>query len=198
MNIRLLEGSDEQSQVRQLVMETFASKFSRVNLSPEQLLELTQLIWQFPSHSSKNKQYVGEVEGDLAGTISLIRENTSDETAISFFKLARQFGWLTVFRLLLCFGVLGHKLTPGEVYIDHVVSHPSMRGRGVGTKLLKMAQQSLGEGERLTLYVARSNPEAQKLYARLGFRVVEKRRSFLKKLVIGETGWYFMEWQARE
>lgn len=196
MKIRLLRSdADEQLQARKLVMEGFASKFVRVKLNDRQLMELTQLVWRFPNARSQNRQYVAEVAGQFAGTMSLVRENTSDEEGISLIQLGRQFGWANVMGLLTCYSVLEHNVASGEVYIDHIVSSPAMRGRGVGTRLLEMAKQSLGEGERLTLYVAESNPEAKKLYERLGFRVVKKQKSHLKKMLIGEEGWYFMEWR---
>ena len=192
---QISQQASEQLQVTKMVMEAFTSKFSRVSLSSEQVIELAHLVWRFPSPTSKNDQYVAEVNGELVGTISLIRENTVTDGGISFWALGKRFGFINLMTLLLCFSVLGHRVAPDEVYIDHIVSLPHMRGQGVGTALIAKAKERLGKGQRLTLYVAAANPEARRLYERLDFCIVKRKKSYVQKRLLGEEGWYFMEWQ---
>jgi [ribosomal protein S18]-alanine N-acetyltransferase len=67
-----------------------------------------------------------------------------------------------------------------EVHINNLAVAPAHRGRGYGTELLRHA---LAEGRRLgarraTLEVRQSNLAAQRLYARLGFRVAGRRPAY--------------------
>jgi [ribosomal protein S18]-alanine N-acetyltransferase len=67
-----------------------------------------------------------------------------------------------------------------EIHINNVAVLPACRGRGYGTALLVFV---MNEGRRLgahraTLEVRRSNLAAQRLYARLGFRVAGTRPGY--------------------
>lgn len=65
--------------------------------------------------------------------------------------------------------------TPGEVRVMDIALLPASRGHGIGTALiaavLDYARQA---GARVTLHVEPTNP-AQHLYARHGFRLIERR-----------------------
>ena len=60
---------------------------------------------------------------------------------------------------------------PGEWYIDSIVTNPAYRGRQIGTKLLEASTQLAEEaGETiLGLNCDEGNPQARKLYERMGF-----------------------------
>jgi len=67
-----------------------------------------------------------------------------------------------------------------EMKINNVAVHPRWRGRGIGSRLLKHllefgAQQGCLEA---TLEVRPSNQVAKKIYDRLGFRTVGRRRGY--------------------
>jgi ribosomal-protein-alanine N-acetyltransferase len=67
-----------------------------------------------------------------------------------------------------------------EMKINNVAVHPRWRGRGIGSRLLKHllvfgAQQGCLEA---TLEVRPSNEVAKKIYDRLGFRIVGRRRGY--------------------
>ena len=67
-----------------------------------------------------------------------------------------------------------------EVHINNVAVLPHLRGRGIGTMLMKHV---LAEGQRLgaqraTLEVRASNEAALRLYQRLGFYVAATRRNY--------------------
>lgn len=67
-----------------------------------------------------------------------------------------------------------------EIHINNVAVFPERRGRGYGTALLQFV---MNEGRRLgahraTLEVRRSNVAAQRLYARLGFRIAGHRPGY--------------------
>jgi len=66
-----------------------------------------------------------------------------------------------------------HDCKAGELYIDQIGVSSVMRGMGVGTKLLKWAEEkarSMDGIDRLTLEVIDGN-RAIRLYERFGFRV---------------------------
>jgi len=67
----------------------------------------------------------------------------------------------------------------GELYVAHLGVEPALRGQGIMTRMLERnVELARKRGyEAMTLDVARNNPGARRLYERLGFRVIELRRS---------------------
>ncbi len=59
----------------------------------------------------------------------------------------------------------------GEIYIDTVSVNPKGQGRGIGSQLIAFLQQYATENknQRIGLLVDTNNPQAEKLYTRLGF-----------------------------
>ncbi len=80
-------------------------------------------------------------------------------------------------------GVLVESLMPppssDELYVAHLGVDPEMRRRGVMTRMLEeRIDRARASGFRqMALDVARTNPGAQRLYERLGFRVIQLHRS---------------------
>jgi ribosomal protein S18 acetylase RimI-like enzyme len=70
-------------------------------------------------------------------------------------------------------GTLSVSEEEDELYVALISILPEFQGRGWGTAVLRQlihdAQQS---GKTVTLHVLKTNPEAQKLYERLGLQVV--------------------------
>ncbi|MFT7898464.1 N-acetyltransferase [Tenacibaculum ascidiaceicola] len=62
----------------------------------------------------------------------------------------------------------------GEYYIDCIGVNPSYQGKGVGSKVLKFLINEYvhKKNETLGLLVDKENPNAKKLYLKLGFKVV--------------------------
>lgn len=65
----------------------------------------------------------------------------------------------------------------GEAHVTNVAVHPAYRRRGIGEGIVcRLLERARLEGARLvSLEVRRSNLVAQKLYRKLGFRVVGVR-----------------------
>jgi ribosomal-protein-alanine N-acetyltransferase len=64
-----------------------------------------------------------------------------------------------------------------EIHINNVAILPALRGRGIGTQLMRRVfdeARRLG-ARRATLEVRASNEGARRLYERLGFRVASVR-----------------------
>jgi ribosomal protein S18 acetylase RimI-like enzyme len=69
-------------------------------------------------------------------------------------------------------------LAPGTWYVNVLAAYPEERGRGHGTALLALAEDLAAEaGSRgLSIIVSDSNGGARRLYERVGYREVARRR----------------------
>lgn len=65
----------------------------------------------------------------------------------------------------------------GEFYIDSVAVAPDQQGRGTGTKLFQFLIDEFvnRRGETLGLLVDRDNPDAKRLYLKLGFKIAGEK-----------------------
>lgn len=65
----------------------------------------------------------------------------------------------------------------GEYYIDCVGVNPDQQGKGIGTKIFRFLIDEYVEkrNETLGLLVDNDNPDAKKLYLKLGFEVVGEK-----------------------
>lgn len=65
---------------------------------------------------------------------------------------------------------------PEEIYLDTLAVFPEYRGRGIARRLINAAAGNAGEsGKPLGLLVSRHNPDARRLYDRMGFRPAGER-----------------------
>lgn len=73
----------------------------------------------------------------------------------------------------------------GEFYIDSFGVHTSQQGRGIGRKLLQYAINDyvIQRKETLGLLVEEDNPNAKRLYLKLGFETVGERMLVGKRLL---------------
>ncbi|RYY99099.1 MAG: N-acetyltransferase [Chitinophagaceae bacterium] len=73
---------------------------------------------------------------------------------------------------------------PGEYYLDTLGVLPDQQGRGLGTQLLQfiVAEFVQRRGGTLGLLVEEDNPDAKRLYLRIGFRVQGTRMLMGKRL----------------
>jgi len=63
----------------------------------------------------------------------------------------------------------------GEIRLMDIALLPAWRNRGIGSSLVgELMQEARSTGSSLTLHVEPNNP-AQRLYARLGFQLIEHR-----------------------
>lgn len=68
-------------------------------------------------------------------------------------------------------------LVPGSWYVNGIAVSPGRRGRGLGTLLLRLAEDlARADGaDALSLIVSEGNPGAMRLYDSIGYRVVAVR-----------------------
>ena len=146
------------------------------------------------------------VVGELDGVVVAAGAGFSGATKWPFtLAAARQilahYGWRHVA------GVIGRGLKVEAVipppagsmyYLGHLGVSPSLRGRGFGAALVAhlLATRPADAGGPVILDVATSNPDAQRLYQRLGFTVVGERRSTLANAQGRVPDHRRMQWQA--
>lgn len=72
----------------------------------------------------------------------------------------------------------------GEYYIDCVGVNPNQQGKGIGSKIFRFLidEYVYKRNETLGLLVDQENPNAKKLYLKLGFEVVGEKTLVGKKL----------------
>jgi ribosomal protein S18 acetylase RimI-like enzyme len=65
----------------------------------------------------------------------------------------------------------------GEHYIDCVGVAPNLQGKGIGTKLFQflLEEYAVKNNQILGLLVDKDNPDAKKLYLKLGFEIVGEK-----------------------
>ena len=82
-----------------------------------------------------------------------------------------------------------------EIAIAHLGVEPSMRGKGLGTKLVEFLKTKINKtaDSIWILDVSEENPRAKALYDRLGFKVTKKNNSNLKNKYSYVANHYRME-----
>ncbi len=89
-------------------------------------------------------------------------------------------GFVGALRASLGLRFAEHRPAEDELYVDGVAVSPVVRGQGIGSRLLREAEVIAGEcGLRwLRLDVIDTNPRAQALYERLGYRVTRVEKTY--------------------
>lgn len=82
-------------------------------------------------------------------------------------------------------GYSGFRFVLDEGHITTLAVHPDYRGRGIGTSLVsKLIESAKNKNiKRLFLEVRESNKVAQKIYKKLGFKVIDRRREYYQNPV---------------
>lgn len=72
----------------------------------------------------------------------------------------------------------------GEIYIDCVGVHPNQQGKGIGSKIFAflIEEYVIKQKQTLGLLVDYDNPKAEKLYLKLGFKIVGEKTLVGKRL----------------
>ncbi len=98
----------------------------------------------------------------------------------------KEYGWLRGACRLMLLAFLARQQRQGELLMDGIVVHPSARGQGVGTQLLKALFQYAREHNFacMRLDVVDTNPRARRLYERRGFVAVRTSQyPFLRRVM---------------
>ncbi len=114
--------------------------------------------------------------------------------------ILRRIGFFKGIKACFIFSFYDRKPSPGELVMDGIVVHPSCRGQGIGTELLKRIVSYAEDRDYNTfrLDVIDSNPSARKLYQRFGFKVTKEERFPFLAPILGFRGSATMEYQIAE
>lgn len=140
---------------------------------------LAELFRNRKNRLSHEYATLAEVDGQVAGLLmaypgeALTRLDAwTGRTLLGFFSLGALFrmAWRSL-------ALPGPEALRGEYYISNLAVLPSARGRGIGSRLLAVAEgQARSAGlARLSLCVDLDNTGAQRLYRRTGFQDIQTR-----------------------
>ncbi len=96
-------------------------------------------------------------------------------TRLKWAALRAEFGWLGgVFRKLVAYIGEPSRVKEGELKIDAIAVHRAARGQGIGTLMMNAVFDYAAEHgfDVVKLEVIDTNPQARRLYERLGFEAV--------------------------
>ncbi len=114
----------------------------------------------------------GTTRGMLLGYTGAVKQAQDLRTGLSLLRLLRADMILRLGALLRMQSTIG-RIGRDEYYISNVAVYPDCRGQGIGEMLIERARAEAAEAgmRSLVLDVETDNPDAQRLYERLGFRV---------------------------
>lgn len=91
--------------------------------------------------------------------------------------MVRAYGWPGGILRLFGLALLDHSTAADELYVDGIAVIEEMRGSGIGSGLLELLEKIALKkcSRRISLEVIDTNPKAEALYRRLGFKVVKQK-----------------------
>ncbi|WP_417785849.1 GNAT family N-acetyltransferase [Tenacibaculum sp.] len=149
-----------------LAMEDIVYKFIGENSTEKALTLLESLIIQKSNQYSYENCWVIENDNKTIATANIYDGADLKKLREPVAALIK-----TMFNKELTYE---YETQSGEYYIDCIGVNPSYQGKGVGSKVLKFLIDEYvhKKNETLGLLVDKENPNAKKLYLKLGFKVV--------------------------
>ncbi|MFG1989162.1 GNAT family N-acetyltransferase [Actinoplanes sp. NPDC048988] len=122
-----------------------------------------------------DRMFVARVDGEVAGVCGF-HAGGAGAAALTWPGLRDRFGWTGAIRATVALAPLSRAERDGVLVLDGICVDARHRGRGLGTALLAAAHEhAAGCGDReVQLSVVDTNPRAEALYRRLGYRVVDE------------------------
>ena len=195
VTIRRAEAHDAAA-VAELLTEAFLDEFGRIFgkriAQGRKALAETFILHQ---DAGFDGTYVAEVDREVVGFITLLtKESPSMPIWPALRAFLRHLGFLGVCRALIGLPLLIKNIGREDCYIESIGVGEGWRGQGIGTALLKQAEEYANERGKpyLTLEASHTNGAAIRLYRRLGFVIVRQLPSPLIGRLFGTSGWVFM------
>ena len=159
-----------------LAMEEIVYQFIGEKDTEKAFQFLTNLIRKKATQYSYENCWVAEIENDVVAAaivydgakLQELREPVAKEIKSTFNKDFNP----------------ENETQAGEYYIDSVGVSPYQQGKGVGSKLFQFLIDEFvhKRNETLGLLVDKDNPDAKKLYLKLGFEIVDEKILTGKKM----------------
>lgn len=172
MKIRAAQPADARQIARLIIlaMDDLAAKFAGSS-DPFEAVPLFERFAALPANQySYENILVYEDQGDVCGMISAYDGAHLERLRKPFLDYLRQtYG----------FDVLPEDETQeGEYYIDCVSVAEGRQGQGIGKQLIQALIDSVVPAKHncLGLLVSKNNPQAERLYLKLGFQIQKERR----------------------
>lgn len=178
IKIANLSGDEQTRQAAEIYYHSFIQKIHHMFLFTE---DKTQAIRLIETYLNKKGNLCATQAGKVVGVMGIHYPGTNIFHH-DVRPLMREFGifgglWRGIWNLITDIG----NSKRNELYIAAIAVDQNCRGLGIGTLLMRRAFEIARENNLpyVTLNVVDSNPRAQKLYEKLGFKIV-KTKSFGK------------------
>ncbi|WP_462154726.1 GNAT family N-acetyltransferase [Pseudoalteromonas piscicida] len=193
MEIEITQGWDiEHTQTAaELYVDAFGSKFKAA--VPDRNKLITIIAKSFISEYS----FAAFADGKLVGVAGFQYGKSGFTSNMGFTVLIDELGLLGGIKAAAVFTLFERKPAPNEVVMDGIAVAESVRGQGVGTALLVALQRYTKQSgfHALRLDVIDSNPQAKKLYMRMGFVASHHEDFSYLNWLIGFSGATTMLWR---
>ncbi len=167
-------------QAAELYYEAFRQKFEPIMSSQQHGVAVLEKAFD------SERAIVALWQGQLAGVAGLHYGGRQFVNARAS-AFAHEFGWLSGLWRFALFAAFAQRERKGVLLLDDIAVHSSMRGKGIGTRLLQAVfdlARSSGFGS-VRLVVVDTNPDARRLYERLGFVPIQTRKYTYLRRVMG-------------
>lgn len=103
--------------------------------------------------------------------------------------------WWERFRWQLGTAFLGTEVQHDELYISFLAVAERFRGQGYGAEIVEVISDMARRAQKrvVTLYVAKTNEAAIRLYQHCGFQVAKTESYWLTRFFLGEADWLLMQ-----
>ena len=182
ITIRPAKADDVQQAVPLILSSgpaAFSWVFSNTNTQARHFLE--RVFIAGTTQFGYQNHHVAELNGKVVGSIAFYtRRDFARYNLQTITSIVRHYGlfgcWPVFFRGLKMESVLPPP-AKGHLYLAHVAVDRQHQGLGIGSQLINFALNSETARQQTyaSLDVALDNPQAEKLYQRLGFEVVKQR-----------------------
>lgn len=188
----------DQKQVIKLMVQAFKNKFTFLSKLPEESIESFLYESKCFNYTPYQGYFISELNGRVVGVISLMYKNQKRqiEDNVKWSVIFKKYGFIPSVKLLTGLMLMSESVEGRDCYIEHIAVSPEAQGQGVGTQLLEVAEEFVRSNDyldRLTLHVAMDNEGAINVYKKIGYSIVNKRKSLLTKLFFNKSNWLFMK-----
>jgi len=157
-------------QVAELYYQAFRQKLRLLLGSPQQGLAILERDLH-PEHA------IGALQGDLVLGVAGLHYAGHHFFHPQVSTFVGEFGWLGGLCRLVPLRLFLVPRRQGVLYVDALAVRPGLRGQGIGTHLLQAVFAFAREKgfASVWLEVVNTNPDARRLYERMGFVPVKRR-----------------------